>query len=418
MISPVLKLNVKKILIFLFVALGPLGNILTPHFFPESFRAYYFLLPLFPLFFFQIRERMAKIGILFLPFFTYCYVSAFIVERFGEANEPHTVFRLFLLICQFFFMIGAASALRKKEEIFSILKTYLNFFFISMVIGYVFFIGYYLKIVPLFIISRFSVLTQFGFGLLRFSPGSYPNEYGIVSSFALSILVLIFLEKKTADFNFTKKTFLFFFLATFLAFLLTTTRAAYLSFFVSMVYLTWKSGNFLKAFASLSIFITGIFSILALFKLNMFRILSAGFSQRIDEGSLGERYFMWLETVEKAKDHSFWGAGFASLTNVHNVYIQLTFELGFVGLILLLGSLFLSSLESFFKHKRPLVDETTLFLSKIRMVGLINVLSFAASNHNLNHHLTWFVCFLCFASLRLPYLEGAKPTSTPIFLKN
>ena len=125
-----IRLNLKKALTYSFVALGPLGNMLTPHFFPNSFRAYYFLLPFFPLFFLMVRERIAKIGILFLPFLIYCYISAFIVEKTGTANESHTLFRFFLLLCQFFFIIGAASALQKKEEVFSIIKVYLTFYFI------------------------------------------------------------------------------------------------------------------------------------------------------------------------------------------------------------------------------------------------------------------------------------------------
>jgi len=401
----IFRLNLKKGLIFAFAALGPLGNILTPHFFPDSFRAYYFLLPFFPLFFLLVRERLAKIGIFFLPFLLYCYVSAFIVEKFGTANEPHTLFRFFLLLCQFFFILGAASALRKKEEILSLLKTYLNFYFISLAIGYLFFIGYYLKIVPLSLIKRFTVITQFGFGLLRFSPGSYPNEYGIVSSFVLSLLILIFLEKKQSEFRFSNKQLAFFFLTTFFAFLLTTTRAAYLSFFVSMTYLAWRSGYFFKTHAYFSLFIASFFSLLLLFKLNMFEILSTGFTQRIDQGSLGDRYSMWMETIEQAQGQTFWGAGFASLTNIHNVYLQLLFELGFVGSVILIGTLFFSIVEGYLKHKRPLPDPNHPFLSKVRMIGLINVFSFAASNHNLNHHLTWFVCFLCFATLRSPYLE-------------
>lgn len=408
----------KRALILSFVALGPLGNLLTPHFFPDSFRAYYFLLPFFPLFFFLAKERLAKVGIFFLPFLIYCYGSAYIVEKFGNANEPHTVFRFFLLLCQFFFVIGAASALRKKEEILSILKTYLFFYFISMAIGYVFFFGYYLKVVPIWLIARFTVVTQFGFGLLRFSPGSYPNEYGVISSFVLSILILIFLEKRYAEFKFSKKTFIFLFLATFLAFLLTTTRAAYLSFLISLIYITWKSGKFLKTFGAIAVFIIAFFGVLMFFKINMFHILSTGFSQRLHEGSLGERMTMWNEAVEKAQDHSFWGAGFASLTNVHNVYLQLFFELGFVGIILLLGSLFIAFLEAFFKHKRPVRDEISLFLSKIQMVGLVNVLSFAASNHNLNHHLTWFVCLLCFAALRIPYLSEKQSIARNSTLPN
>lgn len=409
MIRPVFRLHLKRLLALSFVALGPLGNIFTPHFFPESFRTYYFLLPFFPLFFTQTRERLGKIAIFLLPFFLYCYVSAFFVEQWGDANEPHTLFRFFLFFCQFFFVLGMASSLRKREEIGSALRIYLRFFFISMAIGYVFFIGYYLKVIPFGVISRFSVIAQFGFGLLRFSPGSYPNEYGIVSSFVLSLLILIHLEKRKSEFGLFKGSFPFLFLATFLAFLLTTTRAAYLSFAVSMIYIAWKSGYFLRALTFFVILIGAIFLLLLCFKLNMFLILSAGFSEKITEGSLGDRYFMWLDAIDRVQNHFFWGTGFASLTNLHNVYLQLLFELGLMGTALFLVTVGFTWIESLLKYKRRTEEDP--FLQKVKMVGLINVLSFAASNHNINHHLTWFICFLCFASLRLAYLEKTEKRS-------
>ncbi len=387
-----------------FGALGPLGNMLTPSFFPDAFRTYYFILPLFPFFFLSAKERIVKTGILFLPFLIYCLASAFTVEYFGSSDEPHPLFRFLLLFCQFFFIIGAASCIKEKEELIAFLKTYLIFFFSSLCVGYFFFIGYYLEWVSLTLISRFSVLTQFGFNLLRFSPGSYPNEYGMICSFVLSTLMVIYFSNKTSLFNFSKKWLCFFWAATFLAFLLTTTRAAYLSFFISLIYLSWKSGWFTKGCLLFSIFIAAIFGVLRLFEIDMLWIISTGFSEAIDKGSLGERYFTWLNTIELGKKNLLFGTGFASLTNTHNVYLQLFFEIGLVGFFFLIASLFLSFIESFLKYKkpRPEPDETSDLLKKIRVIGLIDVLSFAASNHNLNHHLTWLVFFLCLASLSFP----------------
>lgn len=406
MIRPVIRFNLKKVLAFAFIALGPLGNLLTPHFLPHSFRAYYFLLPFFPIFFFVAQERMVKIGVLFLPVFLYCFVSAYHVEVFGVPSEPFPVFRFFLLFCQFFFIIGAASSLSKQEELNQMLKTYINCYVISLAVGWVFFLGYYLELIPMSIIARFSVLAQFGWGLLRFSPGSYPNEYGIVSSFVLSILTLFLCDSKVAEsLNFSKKWVQVIFVGTFLAFLLATTRAAYLSYVMCLIYVIWQSKKPMKIILFMFIFATTICSVLLLFNVDMFRVLRQGFNQRLDEGSVGERYFTWLDAAEQANESPLFGVGFASLTNIHNVYLQLCFELGFVGFVLLLGCLSFFAIEVVFSFRRGIRDASQHFLEKIRMIGLINVLSFAASNHNLNHHLTWFVFLICFASLRLPYLK-------------
>ncbi len=113
---------------------------------------------------------------------------------------------------------------------------------------------------------------------------------------------------------------------------------------------------------------------------------------------------MWQNAAAVCGEHLFWGTGFASLTNLHNVYLQLFFELGIVGSLLLVGSLALATLEGYARYKRAPRDP---FLAKVRVVGLIHVLSFALSNHNLNHHLTWFVCFLCLA-LAAPKREVVK----------
>lgn len=402
-----IRFNLKKALVYAYVALGPLGNILTPHFLPNSFRTYYFLLPFFPLLFQAAQERIVKIGILFLPFFLYCFISALNVELFGAPNEPFPVFRFFLLFCQFFFIIGAASSLSINQA----LKTYLNFYFISLFVGWSFFIGHYLGIVPISVINRFSVLAQFGWGILRFSPGSYPNEYGIVSSFVLSILTLLLCDRKYDQLNFSKRWVQFSFLATFLALLLTTTRAAYLSYFACLIYIIWKSARPFKIIIIVSTLVVSIFALLLLFNINMFTIFYHGFSQKMSEGSLGERYSAWITAVEQGYESLLLGVGFASLTNIHNVYLQLLFELGFAGSIVLLGSLFLYAIEVLFRYRRGIQDESQGLLKKIRIVGLINVLFFALSNHNLNHHLTWFVCLICFASLRCSYQKSGVETN-------
>jgi len=406
------RINIRKALLMSFVALGPLGNLLTPHFLPSALRTYFFLLPLFPLFFFIIYERFMKIGALFLPLFIYSFVSALLVTFFGQANESHTLFRFFLLFTQFFFILGAVSSLKTRDELISTLKIYLISYSISLAIGYCFYIGYYLKIVPLSILDRFSVLTQFGFSILRFSPGSYPNEYGIVSSFVLSILTILIFEKNQRFIPVRKPLLYSFFTLTFIAFLLTTTRAAYLSFALVLLYLLLRSKNFFRAFLKLSIFTTCLFTFLSFFKFNMFKILKAGFGQKMHQGSLGERLQTWNVALERAKESPIWGTGFASITNVHNVYFQLLFELGAIGTLILILSFLIAFLESTSKYSSGIKDETTHFLEKIRMAGLINVLTFAASNHNLNHHLTWFVFFLCLATLRLPFLKTRQELPT------
>ena len=411
-VSPAFCIRPQWTLVFLFSFLGPLGNLLTPHFFPAAFRAYYFLLPLCFLFFFPLKEKSVRILSFFLPFFLYSFVSCVIVSQIGSTDEDQTLFRFFLLLFQFLFVLGASFYLEKTQQVFSLLKVYLKAYLLSQWIGLFFFTGYYLHLVPLSFIERFSVLTQFGFGVLRLSPGSYPNEYGVVSSFALSLLFLIFLKHRLRLFSFSSFSFFLFCTTTALALFLTTTRAAFLSCFTTLLYLFYsvkkekeKGHNTLKLTVYLSILALSISLITAQLRLGIFRVIKAGFCQRIDQGSLGERYFTWIRSVEQAKDHPFWGTGFASLTNIHNVYLQLAFELGIIGCGVFLFSLLSSFLNPFLVFPPKIVDQDFDFLKKVRNIGLIHVLSFAMSNHNLNHHLTWFVLFICLSSLNLQNKE-------------
>lgn len=390
----VIRFHPKLALLFAFVALGPLGNLLTPSLFPPSFRLYYFLLPLFPLFYLPAQERIAKMVALLIPLVFYSFFSACLVEAIGTPSEPFPLFRWALLFCQIFFIIGASSLAQGMP----LLKIYITSYFLSLVAGYILFLGYYFNLVSLEQMNRFTVLTQFSFDILRFSPGSYPNEYGIVSSFVLSLLTLFLMERSP----FSKTTTRLFFFLTFLAFLLTTTRAAYLAYLVCLLYLSMKSGRFFKHFFSFSLFAILIGALLRLFRFDLTQILRLGFSQKITEGSLGERYLSWKEAIAHASQSPLLGTGFASLTNIHNVYLQLLFELGLLGSLLLLINLFANALQRY-----PRLSPNPFF-RKVQIVGLIHILSFAASNHNLNHHLTWFVCLLgllrnrptCLQSLR------------------
>jgi hypothetical protein len=384
-----------------FVFLGPLGSLLTPHFFPKPFRFYYFLLPLFPVFFVKIRREYLQIGLFFLPFFLYCFVSVIFLEMLGLKIEEDQSFKFCLLFCHFYFALGAASQISSIDELKYVLSLYLRSFFIALLIGYGFFIGYEFHIFPLSLIERFSVLAQFAYGVLRFSPGSYPNEFGIVSSFVLSLLILLVLSKeplKTWGLSPLKISLLI--PLVFGALFLTTTRAAYISFGICFFYFFTRFSaktKYLFAGGFLSFFL-----LLQWFEIPFFSFVMSSFLQRIDEGSWGERYFAWLEGFHLFQDHRFFGVGFSSFSQLHNVYLSFLFELGVLGSLILVCCLMSYFLFSSSIYKDPLVE-------KIKKIGLFHVLWFAASNHNLHHHLTWFVFFLCFSAVQW------KNVSCPIY---
>ncbi len=386
--------DIRKLLIFSFAFLGPLGNLLTPHILPTPFRSYYFLLPAFPLFFWQFRAKQLKVLILFAPFLFYCCLSAFCVELFGEPTEPFPLFRFFLLLFNLCFVVAASLGPNTLEETVSLLNLYLKSFFVSLGIGYFFYLGFYSGFLSFPLLERFSVLTQFGYGLLRFSPGSYPNEYGTLASFVLSILTL-HLVKPCYGLYLKKKQTLFLFALTFIALLLTTTRSAFIGYLFSLFYICFTIKRFLKILKWLAVSIVSVFILFKCFGINFFQILISGFSfASFQDGSAAERLLHWHETFENFKLDPYFGTGFASLTNLHNVYLQLLFEMGIFGLLILLGTFILWVSHFSFSFLKKCNDPHQFFFRSFRALGLIQILWFAISNHNLNHHLTWFILFL------------------------
>lgn len=386
-------MKIQKLAIQAFVALGPLGNLLTPSVFPAAFRFYYFILLAFPFFFTRFYEKQLKLLICCIPLLLYCIPSALSVEINKSSEEPFPLFRFFLLFFHFLFVVGASSFVTTIQEKYELITLYLKSFFISLGIGYIFYIGYYLNWISFPFIERFSVIGQFAYTFLRFSPGSYPNEYGTVASFVLSILTLLLL-KPSDEIKLKKKSLIFFFALTFFALILTTTRAAYLSYFLSLLYLCWKTKRFFVPLCWSLILFLLILIFANYYEINLLELFLFAFNLAdFKTGSLGERWSQWTVAFENFQDHIVFGTGFASITNLHNVYLQILFELGLLGAVVLVSTFFFRIL---YGPVRFLQQSPESLFSTIKILGLSHILWFAFSNHNLNHHLTWFVLFLFF----------------------
>lgn len=402
--------NFRIFLIYLFVFLGPLGNLLCPGFLPYQFRAFYFVLPAFFLFYTKLYYKELKTLLLFLPFFLFALASSyFCINRPAMHFEESLVTRVGLFACEALFMFGAAFCLRDRimaEEKKRLIRLYLSAFFISLFVGYMLFIGYYSKLLSWEMVDKFTVITQMGWGILRFSPGSYPNEYGIVASFVASILLLMIVERKNPSFQlgFSKKSLFFFFGLTFGALLLTTTRAAYLSFVFALMYIFCISKSF-RYLSFLGLAAAMIFFIFMGDRLELaLEILTSSFKPSYyNDVSMQLRFEHWQESFEAFNTFPLFGRGFGTLFYVHNVYIELIAELGLIGCL----TLVFFGVAYFFQHQVAIkkiflkrwAPPEELFSNRVIVLGLIHVFSFALTNHNMNHHLTWMVFLLFNMSL-------------------
>lgn len=393
-------------IIYLFAFLGPLGNLPCPNFFPYQFRAFYLILPTFFLFYFKLDGEELKTLLLFTPFLFYALISSYLWMNQPILHiEAATLSRTALFICEMFFMFGAAFKMRTRCSVLEkvrLIRFYLYGFFISLFIGYGLFIGYYLDWIPLKTLDRFTIMTQFGWGILRFSPGSYPNEYGIVSSFVASVLLLLLMEKKTSTFEWvrvSKKIIFFLFLLTFFALLLTTTRAAYLSFVFALFYILFISKSFRLFFCSISLVLSMLLTCLGF---NFSFILDILVSALSPQGWSGEsiqiRFEHWIESFQALSSFPLFGRGFGSLFFIHNVYLEFLSELGVFGSFILIAAILGYLIQHHKKIKTVFFKKGSskqdLFSNRVIVLGLIHVFWFAATNHNINHHLTWMIFLL------------------------
>lgn len=379
-------------LIYCFAFFGPLGTLLTPSFMPNAFRFYHFLLIFFPFFLIKLNLNQWKTILIFTPFLLYCLVSAYFTHNHIYEVDSYPLLRSFLFISQYLFMFGAAFCLKVEQK--KLVTFYLAGFFISLLVGYFFFIGFYSGFISFRAIERFSVETQMGWGLLRFSPGTYPNEYGNVASFALSILLLLYAKKKHL-------LTLLFAALTFIALLLTTTRAAYLSFGVALIYLCITSTEIRKLLFKLFLFGTAILFLLKAYSINIFSIFIRGLKAiSLMEGSAGIRLSYWIKGFRDLDQSIIFGNGFSANIYAHNIYLELLFELGIVGAFLLVSTVIYYLSENSFSIRKLLLDKEKEAINQIMIIGLIHTFLFALTNHNMHHHLTWLSFLLFNASLK------------------
>jgi len=383
--------GLQRFLIYCFVFFGPLGSLLTPSFLPYAFRFYHFFLLLFPIFFLRMKSSEWKAVLIFIPFLFYCLISAYFSENKIVNIDSYPIFRSGLLITQYLFVFGAAFCLQERGRL---LTLYLIGFFISLVVGYILTIGYYVGVVPIEVIKHLCVEAQMGWGILRFSPGSYPNEYGNVSSFVLSVLILITANRKK------HRHLLYFFIClTLIALMLTTTRAAYYSFTITFFYLCFVSQE-VRRFSLKFLFLGCMMVVLMkYYSFDLLHIFIEGIRKiSLTTGSSGIRIADWVQGFAQLGNSVFWGTGFGVNITTHNVYLELLYELGIVGILVLLVSLIYFFSENHFRMAK---------VNRITIIGLIHVFLFAATNHNMHHHLTWMTFLFFISSLFSQARESA-----------
>jgi O-antigen ligase len=288
------------------------------------------------------------------------------------------------------------------EYRWSIIKNAVNGFTVTLIIGLLIYIAVIVGALPIQVYERMNVITQFGYGFLRFSPGSYPNEFGVMSAYFCVLAICLIIHNNVF---FNKKYLYCVFCLSFIGMALATTRAAYLSFAISFIYLfvSFSLNHKIKlVVVSILIVIVSIIFIPDTIFQYASSILEKGYNSAVNSvGSIESRYIAWEEAWALFKDNLFFGVGFENpeISMAHNTYIQFLFAFGIVGVTFLFVICFV--LVYIFKLKKQHNVISNRYNKQYRdlaIIGLIHVLSFAMTNHNQNHFLTWFTIFLFLSS--------------------
>ncbi|QJP10954.1 O-antigen ligase family protein [Pseudomonas multiresinivorans] len=286
-------------------------------------------------------------------------------------------------------------------------------------LGLVIYIGYITNKIPYSTYSLFTTLDQSAYGYSRFSPGTYPNEFGIICSFYAIYALSITLNKNNPFYLILSVIFI-------AGVFLTSTRAAYITLLLSYIYLTFssKSPSRKLLLAILPAILTPIVTqTLSYLSFDVMAVITTGYeSAAKGTGSSNVRLEDWNTAIDDLLEHLFWGVGIESpkAYSLHNLPLQILYGLGIA------GTLILSIATAAFIHInlkitwniRKCTKEIQKLTTTTRTILLIHVVVFGLTNHNQAHFFTWMLFALSCIKLRSTEVcvQRFSPNSTSLRL--
>ncbi|RUM91421.1 MAG: hypothetical protein DSZ27_06435 [Thiomicrospira sp.] len=392
-------------LLMLSVALIPIGKLVyfpIPGMYGLKFAFVFGSLVAFVWLMFIGVDRNTKI--LFFTFF-FPVLSLFYIQNYEwiflyQLNEQQTessLLRVFSYLALLLYSAVIYTSILKNKDIYT---KFADYFVIGTVLSSFvgFFIFYFvlngsLSSVDLAPISAgVHIVNISGVSFYRFNPGANVNEFSMILAYA------IFLMPFT---SFSKKTKLWLALLFLLLEFVTLTRAAWLALAISALFSFFFLSRLKRNFKYLFLTVTA-FVIIFVFIYQVSDQVRFLFESRttMDLGASGqERLEKFTYVFNQLYESSFrllFGYGWATNMYVHNVYLQLLYEIGLIGLIFFIVSMFLYTRNVFFMAKG------VMKASLIACLVFIAVVSFM--HHILYHMQTWFVlAYVAAVSLNARY---------------
>jgi len=239
--------SVKELLLRLIFFLGPTGIFFTPILDIGSLRTFYFVTAIINIVcLWRVAKRdLAHYGALVLISLILFFSSSFCLVSL-DYDVPlyvNPVVRV-VVICNLMFGFFNISRVILNSQRLDILQVLLSDSFKGFCcvffLGLVLYVGYISGKVSSDFYNRFTTLEQTAYGYSRFSPGTYPNEFGVICSFYALYAVLLSQRKKRAV------AYLLLSAVFMIGVFLTSTRAAYITLVVGYVYIVFSVPSLIR----------------------------------------------------------------------------------------------------------------------------------------------------------------------------
>lgn len=410
------------VIVFALSFFGPTGKLFIPVESLASFRLFYifsFLFVMYYVFCFKKDNLSIFVIISSITMVMVLFLSVILnFNKYGDVSDINLnpVVRLLIhsvIVLSFFFVsdyINKNHSFSRFEYLNCAIWGYLTCLFLGFLIYVLFIYG----IISYDFYNSFNIISQDAYGFTRFTPGTYPNEFGTIASFFTSSLILILFNKSKLDkiFAVNRLLLMFFIVISLLGLILSTTRSAYLTFILSLVYVLFK-----QSIKTVLVFFTFILLSFALiiaiadesFVRLIVDVFNNGYTSAVDgTGSINERYIAWKVALDFFMETPYLGVGFENdvVSMMHNVYLQFLFGLGIILFPIFIICLCVCmvvirsrcGIKINIHEKKAQTNFDDVVYHRLFVISIIHVLFFATNNHNQNHFLTWFAVSLFLTS--------------------
>lgn len=379
--------------------LGPTGIFFTPIPGIGSLRAFYFSTALINIYSLLKPSRktlkqhtiLSLISILFLTSASYSLINT-------TEDQPiyaNPVIRT-LVICNLMFGFYNISnwiiSSPQKDIVQTLLTDSFKGFCVVFFLGFALYLGYINGKIPYNTYSLFTTLDQSAYGYSRFSPGTYPNEFGIICSFYAMYAMLVAQQRNNIIY-----------LALGIAFtsgiFLTSTRAAYITLLLSYAYLAITAKNLSRKLLLTLLPVALIpiaIQILAYLSFDVLQVITTGYESATNNtGSSGVRMVDWNAAINDLTSNILLGVGLESpkAYSLHNLPLQIIYGLGAAGTFLLsIGGIVFYFINIKTTQNIQTLETTTLkTIKSTTFILFIHFAIFGLTNHNQAHFFTWML---------------------------